>query len=181
MPPRLSSTDRGRASWRPLSLPLWPGVSLSAGIISTDVPLLAAWAAALAFFIALVRGAGWWAAVGLGVALGVGLNAKYAMAYFLVCLTVYAIAVPSQRRLLADARIWLAIAIGAAFIVPNIMWNLENGFATVSHTADNANWGGRVRTPGKGPGSFSSASSACLVRSCLGDCFSSAGARGAKV
>lgn len=126
-----------------------PGVSLSAGIISTDVPLLAAWAWALAAFVALVRGAGWWSAIALGVALGVGLNAKYAMAYFAVCALVYVAANRDMRWVLGSGRFWVAIAIGLALILPNIMWNLENGFATVSHTADNAKWGGQLGNPGK--------------------------------
>ena len=63
-----------------------PGISLSAGIISTDVPLLLAWALALAGFAALIDDrAAWWPALLLGFALGLGLNAKYAMAYFVLC------------------------------------------------------------------------------------------------
>jgi 4-amino-4-deoxy-L-arabinose transferase-like glycosyltransferase len=126
-----------------------PGVSLSAGIISTDVPLLAAWAWALAAFIALVRGGGWWTGIALGVAIGVGLNAKYAMAYFVLGIFIFALMVEGQRRLLLDGRVWLAIAVALLLIAPNIVWNLENGFATVAHTADNANWGGRLGRPEK--------------------------------
>jgi len=146
--------------WSGLVFLTLPGVSLSAGIISTDVPLLAAWAWALAALVALVRmrggdldaatgAGGWLIAVGLGVALGIGLNGKYAMAYFVLCLVVYAVAVPRARGLLADGRIWLAIAIAAAMIAPNIAWNLDNGFATFSHTADNAKWEGPLGHPDK--------------------------------
>ncbi|MEO0730012.1 MAG: glycosyltransferase family 39 protein [Pseudomonadota bacterium] len=126
-----------------------PGVSLSAGIISTDVPLLAAWAWALAAFVWLLRGGRWPAAVALGIALGVGLNGKYAMAYFVLCALVYVIANPRGRWLIASAQFWLAIAIAVTMIAPNIAWNLDNGFATFSHTADNANWGGQLGNPGK--------------------------------
>ena len=126
-----------------------PGVTLSSGIISTDVPLLAAWAFALAAFIALVKGAGWWAAIALGVAIGVGLNGKYAMAYFVLCAVIYGIANPGGRWIVVSPRFWLAIAIAAAMIVPNILWNLDNGFATFSHTADNANWQGDLGNPEK--------------------------------
>ena len=38
----------------------------------------------------------------LGAALGVGMLAKYAMAYFLLCLAIYLIATPARRFLLRD-------------------------------------------------------------------------------
>ena len=126
-----------------------PGVSLSAGIISTDVPLLFFWAAALYAFAALIETRSWSSAVLLGIALGLGLNAKYAMAYFVGCAAVYVIATPEKRWLLRDARWWMAIAIGLALIAPNLAWNASHSFATFSHTADNAKWGGSLVNPAK--------------------------------
>lgn len=135
-----------------------PGVSVSAGIISTDVPLLMSWAMALYAF-AVLRGSWlersegrraslpWWPALLLGLALGIGLNAKYAMAWFVLCLAVYLIATPRERDLLRDARLWAAFAIAALLIAPNIAWNLEHQFATFSHTADNAKWHGSLLNP----------------------------------
>lgn len=125
-----------------------PAVSLSAGIISTDVPLLTCYAVALFGFVMLLqRRDAWWPALVLGVALGVGLNAKYAMAYFVVSAALYAVAVPQHRWFLRDARFWAAVAIGFAMILPNLIWNAQNSFATFSHTADNANWSGSLGNP----------------------------------
>src|SRR6185312_2341682 len=62
-----------------------PGVSLSAGLISTDVPLLLCWALALVGFTALFDTEELWPALLLGAAFGAGLNAKYAMAWFIMC------------------------------------------------------------------------------------------------
>ncbi|MGB3133280.1 MAG: glycosyltransferase family 39 protein, partial [Candidatus Macondimonas sp.] len=60
-----------------------PAVSFSSFLISTDVPLLLCWSAALyALIQAEQRGGLWWPA--LGLALGLGLLSKYAMAFFLV-------------------------------------------------------------------------------------------------
>ncbi len=127
-----------------------PGVSLSAGIISTDVPLLFFWALAL-YALVLVRDSkSWWPALLLGLALGGGLNAKYAMIWFVLCLGIYLIATPRDRWLLKDLRIWFAVLIGAALLVPNVLWNLSHKFATLSHTADNANWQGSLFNIGKG-------------------------------
>lgn len=126
-----------------------PGVSLSAGIISTDVPLLMFWGIALYAFIMMIETRAWWPALLLGVAFGVGLNAKYAMAWFIVCTAVYIAMTPDRRWLARDIRLYAALALGALMIVPNVLWNLDNKFATLSHTADNAKWGGPLVHPGK--------------------------------
>ncbi|MGD9828634.1 MAG: ArnT family glycosyltransferase [Hyphomicrobiaceae bacterium] len=133
--------------WSGLTYATLPGVSLSAGIISTDVPLLFFWAVALLALLRLMDGKAWWPALMLGVAIGLGLNAKYAMALFVLCLGVYLIATPERRWLLSDPRLWAALAIGVALITPNLLWNWLNSFATFSHTADNAKWGGSLLKP----------------------------------
>ena len=127
-----------------------PGVSVSAGIISTDVPLLFSWALALLAFAALVETGAMWPALVLGIALGIGLNAKYAMAWFLLSMIVYLAVTPSRRAVLADKRLYIALVIAAAMIAPNIAWNQANTFVTFGHTADNAKWGGSLIHPGKG-------------------------------
>ena len=128
-----------------------PGISLSAGIISTDVPLLTCWAIALYAFVALtLEKAVWWPAILLGLALGFGLNAKYAMAYFVLCAGIWIAATPARRDLVRDRRLWAALGLGAALILPNLVWNALNSFATFSHTADNAKWSGSLIHPDKG-------------------------------
>ena len=124
-----------------------PGVSLSAGLISTDVPLLMCWAIALVGFAALFETERLWPALVLGLAFGIGLNAKYAMAWFLMCAAVYLLLTPERRSVLRDYRLWLALALGALLIVPNLAWNYANSFATFTHTAENANFGGTLFNP----------------------------------
>ncbi|MFA5898750.1 MAG: glycosyltransferase family 39 protein [Hyphomicrobium sp.] len=126
-----------------------PGVSLSAGLISTDVPLLLCWALALVGFSALFETRKLWPALLLGIALGAGLNAKYAMAWFILCAAIYLVLTPQRRSILRDYRLCLALGIGALMIVPNLVWNASNRFATFAHTAENANWGGSLLHPGK--------------------------------
>lgn len=144
---RLYGTATGVVSG--LTFATLPGVSLSAGIISTDVPLLFFWALALYALILLREQKGWAPALLLGIALGGGLNAKYAMVWFVLCLGIYLVATPRERTLLKDPRLWVAVLIGVALIVPNILWNEAHKFATFSHTADNANWQGSLLNPGK--------------------------------
>lgn len=134
--------DRRTGALAGLVFATLPGVSLSAGIVSTDVPLLLFWALALLGFDALQSSRGWSSALLLGVSFGLGLNAKYAMAWFLVSAAIYFWLTPDARRLLKDARLWLALALGFMILVPNIVWNAQHSFATVGHTAENANWQG---------------------------------------
>jgi 4-amino-4-deoxy-L-arabinose transferase-like glycosyltransferase len=61
------------------------------------------------------------------------------MSYFILCLALYALWTRDGRALLKDARLYVALAIAAALIAPNLLWNAHNGFATLKHTADNAN------------------------------------------
>src|SRR5262249_27958412 len=145
----LASRLYGREAgfWSGLAFATLPGVSLSAGIISTDVPLLLAWAVALLALVELFASATWWPTILLGFALGAGLNAKYAMAYFAIGLVVYLWATPARRWILKDVRLWAAVAIGLLLIAPNLIWNSANSFATFSHTADNARWGGSLINP----------------------------------
>ncbi|MFM9943345.1 MAG: ArnT family glycosyltransferase [Hyphomicrobiaceae bacterium] len=136
--------------WSALTFATLPGISLSSAIMSTDVPLLLAWAVALWAYVTMREDEGWLPAIILGLALGVGLNAKYAMVFFVGCMAVHMAVTPAARRLLADPRLWTALALGALLIAPNMAWNMANSFATFAHTADNAKWGGALVNIGKG-------------------------------
>lgn len=126
-----------------------PGVSLSAGLISTDVPLLLSWALALVGFSALFETKKLWPALLLGAAFGAGLNSKYAMVWFIACAAIYLLMTPERRGLLKDYRLYVALGLGLLLIAPNVAWNYAHSFATISHTADNANWGGSLLNPDK--------------------------------
>ena len=139
--------DARTAALAGLAFATLPGVSLSAGLISTDVPLLLFWALALIGFAALFETTRWWPALLLGLAFGLGLNAKYAMAWFVLCAAVYLIATPQRRAILTDVRLYAALALGLAMIVPNLVWNYAHSFATFSHTAANADWNGSLVHP----------------------------------
>ena len=144
---RLYSLEVG--FWSALAFATLPGISLSSGIISTDVPLLFCWALALLAFIELTRAPLLvWAAV-LGLALGLGLNAKYAMAYFVPSAAIFFLIAPGKAALLKRPHLWISLAVAVALIAPNIAWNVANSFATFTHTADNTGWAGNLFHPGK--------------------------------
>ena len=124
--------------WAGLGWLLLPGVFLSTSIISTDAVLLPLWAVALFAMWRMTTTRAWTWAVVLGAAVGFGLLAKYAMAYFFVCTALAAWWMPPVRQALAQGRGLLATAIALALLAPNVWWNIQNGFATARHTADNA-------------------------------------------
>jgi 4-amino-4-deoxy-L-arabinose transferase-like glycosyltransferase len=142
--------DERVALFAALSLALAPGVVFSARIISTDVPLLMFWALALLAYVKLIAGAGPRWAVVLGVALGLGLLAKYAMAYFLLGAALAACLDRDARALLRRPEVWLALAIAALLVAPNIHWNLTNGLATFRHTGGNIEGSGLRLNPLRG-------------------------------
>lgn len=126
--------------WSALAYATLPGISYSSGLISTDVPLLFCWAVALYAFLRAVEGPGWRRPMLCGVALGVGLLAKYAMLYFLVGIVVAALLDPSARRLAFSARGVSILALGLVILSPNLIWNANHGWPTLAHTEANANW-----------------------------------------
>ncbi|RJF86919.1 phospholipid carrier-dependent glycosyltransferase [Oleomonas cavernae] len=119
-----------------------PGVAFSGFIISTDPLLLLFWVMGLwAYERGLATGSRpYWLA--LGVALGLGLLAKYAMAYFaLPALIVMAL---RPKGLRSWGGLALAGLVGLAILSPNLIWNAQSGFETFRHTAANASVGARI-------------------------------------
>lgn len=118
-----------------------PGVSWSSGLVSTDVPLLFFWALALYAFLRACDDARWRWTILCGVALGLGLESKYAMLYFIAGSVVAAVLSPKARRLVLGPRGLLILATGLVLLAPNIVWNALHGFPTIAHTEKNADWG----------------------------------------
>jgi 4-amino-4-deoxy-L-arabinose transferase-like glycosyltransferase len=129
-----------------------PAVSISSAIVSTDAGLLTAWAGALYALVRLREGAGgvWWAV--LGLSLGVGFLAKYAMVGFLGGLALTLMLDREARAvLLRGTGPFVALAVAAAVLAPNLLWNFWNGFATIWHVGENANLrGGPSFNPDQG-------------------------------
>ncbi len=133
--------------WAALIFLLMPAVFLSSGIISTDVPLLTLWAFALLCLGKLrLRPTSRWA-LGLGVAIGLGLMAKYAMMFFLPALALAIIFDTQTRTALLHPRSLIVIIVAGMIFAPNIIWNAQNDFQTVSHTAANSNLNGPLFHP----------------------------------
>ena len=138
--------DARVACWSAIAYATLPGVSISALIISTDVPLLFCWAVALHAFIRARESEGWTWWIAVGIASGFGLLSKYAMAYWLLSALLFLVAVREERRHLP--RFLAGAALGIAIYAPNFFWNLSHQFVSYRHTEANANISGFALHPG---------------------------------
>lgn len=123
---------------------LWltlPAVWLSSAIMSTDALVLPIWSFAVYALWRMTesRGAGW--AIALGLAIGIGSLAKYAMLYFPLCAALAALWSKPVRTALSPARIAIILAAALVVLGPHLAWNALNEFKTVQHTAENVNVG----------------------------------------
>ena len=121
--------DERTAFWAALVVALSIGVAFSSRIVSTDVPLLFFWTLALLAWLKLLMGGAGvgasmrWAVI-LGVALGAGMLAKYAMIYF-----VPGARARSARSTMRHASFCGGPRRGSRFssprviVAPNVAWN----------------------------------------------------------
>ena len=139
--------DARVAFWSALAFALMPGIVFSTRIISTDVPLLFCWALALLAWVKLLRAPdGRWAFV-LGAAIGAGMLAKYAMAYFLAGIAITTLFDRASREVVLRRQTWAALALALVILSPNVIWNMLNGFVTLKHTGDNIQGAGLKLSP----------------------------------
>jgi 4-amino-4-deoxy-L-arabinose transferase-like glycosyltransferase len=128
--------DARTGFWAAMLTAFGTGTVFSARIISTDVPLTFFSALALLAYVRLLQRADRLWGVVLGAAVGAGLLAKYAMAYFLAGMLLAAVMQKDARMLLRKPALWLAMGVALAVISPNLLWNVENGFLTLRHAAN---------------------------------------------
>lgn len=133
--------DSRTGFWAAMTYALLPAVTLSSELISTDVPLLFFWSAALLAFLELEEKDSRASAVMLGLAIGFGLMAKYAMVYFFICAAIYSLGAGDRPHVVTRKNFWIAVGIGLLILLPNMVWNAMNQFATVGHTGENIGWG----------------------------------------
>jgi 4-amino-4-deoxy-L-arabinose transferase-like glycosyltransferase len=126
--------------WSAVAYATVPGISYSSALISTDVPLLFCWAVALYSFLRARDDGRWRWPILCGVALGLGLLAKYAMLYFVLGALVAAALGAPARKLVFSLRGALMLVLGLLILSPNLIWNAAHDFPTLAHTEANANW-----------------------------------------
>lgn len=134
--------DSKTGFWAAAIYLLMPALWLSSAIVSTDVPLLLCWAFALNAWLHMRVKATWSRAFLLGIAIGLGLLAKYAMLFFIAALGIAILLDKATRAGLKSLKGLTTALVAVLIFTPNIIWNVNHDFATVSHTADNANLNG---------------------------------------
>ena len=136
---------------------LAPGVQLSATVVATDAPLLCFLGLALLAYAHLQGADGrrrLLLAAAFGAALGLAFLSKYAAVYALIGVALHLALSPSARRSWSPAAAALAAGTLVLVVAPNLVWNATHGFATLQHTAADADWrAGRLFNP-RALGSF---------------------------
>ena len=115
-----------------------PMVAVGSLLASTDTIMAPFFCAALYFHRRLVDSGGARFALLAGAMAGLAFLAKYAAVYFLLGVGLAALMVPAMRISWRDAGLMLAAF--AVVVMPNVLWNLGHGLATLSHTMDNVGW-----------------------------------------
>jgi hypothetical protein len=67
---------------------------------------------------------------------GLGMMSKYTMAAIGITAIWVLWAIPGPRRGLLRPGPWLALAVAAICIAPNVLWNMDHGYPTLHHTAE---------------------------------------------
>ena len=122
-----------------------PAVGLASVVISSDTPLLLFTSAMMLALSPLAMGR----SLSLttyslaGIMLGLGFLSKYAAIYSLISLGISIGIIwlmNRQFRQLMRLRDWGVFLLSALIVIsPNLIWNWQNGFATISHLEHNAN------------------------------------------
>lgn len=122
--------------WAALLFFTMPAISLSSFVASTDVPLLLCWSWALYLFIKALRDNswGWW--IALGLVGGIGMLSKYNFAIFFISGLLLMVVAKQYRHNILSIRPWVTVLIAFLLFLPNLVWNFNNDFPTITHTTE---------------------------------------------
>ena len=118
-----------------------PAVSVSSFLISTDLLLLLFWGLAMIFVLKIKTNGSLINFILLGVFLGLAFLAKYAAIYFLLSFSILVLIDNGMLLTLKKNKVRFFVFVLTFLLVvfPNIYWNINNGWVTLYHTADNTN------------------------------------------
>ncbi len=114
-----------------LFLPIFSWLGL---VVSTDAFLILFWALSFYFFIQALENNSWQNWLCLGLFLGLGLLTKYSMAIFIFSAFLYALFF--NKKILFSIQPYVALLFSFLIFFPNILWNIQNNFPTLKHTAE---------------------------------------------
>jgi 4-amino-4-deoxy-L-arabinose transferase-like glycosyltransferase len=113
--------------------------------VEFDEPL---WLLAIYLLLRIVRTGDQWLFILLGLDLGVGLETKLTIIGLCIAIAVAVLVSRDLRSLVRTRYPWLALVIAVACAVPNFVWQIANGFPSLTyvlnHGSDIAQGGGLV-------------------------------------
>ncbi|MGD9637426.1 MAG: ArnT family glycosyltransferase [Alphaproteobacteria bacterium] len=121
------------------------GVSFGSNLISTDVPLLFCYAAAIYFLSCALTANHWKWWLALGAVTGIGLLSKYSMAIFPAVVLIYMLLNYKLYNPKHYLNFFLMLLLAIAIYSPNFYWNYTHHFASYAHTKANTNLGSGMK------------------------------------
>jgi len=124
-----------------LSFLIIPAASLSSFLISTDLLLLLFWIMSMILLLKTIKNSSSSNFLFLGLFVGLAFLAKYAAIYFFLSLLLLLVL---DRKSLNSFKsnplgVFVFLLSFGIVLAPNVWWNINNGWATLAHTSDNAN------------------------------------------
>jgi 4-amino-4-deoxy-L-arabinose transferase-like glycosyltransferase len=118
-----------------------PAVGLGSFIISTDTPLLLFTSTMLLALSPLAQGRspGLFGFLLAGIMLGLGLLSKYAAIFSLMGMIIFWLSVVRDKTPFRLRDIAAMVLAALIVVSPNLIWNIQHGFSTITHLGDNAN------------------------------------------
>jgi 4-amino-4-deoxy-L-arabinose transferase-like glycosyltransferase len=110
-----------------------PVVAAGSTLMTIDAPFTCCWCWALVFgYQAMCRGSGWaWPLAGLAV--GLGILAKYTMILWPVSAGLFLLTSSVRRRTLAQPGFWIMMILAAVCCLPILIWNLQHDWVGIRH------------------------------------------------
>lgn len=131
-----------RSEWKALATVAvgltMPVIEAGGTLMTIDAPFSCCWAWGLVFgHEAILRGRGW-AWLAMGVAVGLGILAKYTMVFFLPLVGLFLLTNHSYRPMLLRSGYWLACLIALACCLPIVIWNVQHDWISFRHVGTQA-------------------------------------------
>lgn len=121
------------AFYAALTFLFMPAVSFSSTVMSTDPLMLMFWSIALYNLIEARETGSMRHWLLCGVAIGLGVLAKYTMGVFVISTLLFIIL--HERRLLKEKGLYVALVVGFLILLPNLVWNAHHQWVTFSHVS----------------------------------------------
>lgn len=128
--------DKIAALWCALAYATLPSVFLSSALISTDPAFMLLWALSFLFYLKAMKNDYTRDWLLMGALVGIGLLTKYSMGVFVLCMFCHMLIIKKFKTTLLNYKLWFAGSVSLLLFCPNLIWNYQNDFPSLSHTYD---------------------------------------------